>query len=193
MRIETDRLILRPFVPEDTEPFARMNADPEVTRYFPAPLTAEQTDEMLARFAEKRARVGYAFSAVELKETGALIGMAGLSLFEADTAIAPIPEIGWRLTPRAWGKGYASEAALAWLAQAFGPLNLPKVIAYTAPANTPSAKVMERIGMTRRVDLDFDHPKIAQGHPLRRCIVYAISRDEWRVSQASGGSPVTDQ
>ncbi|MBV1866311.1 MAG: GNAT family N-acetyltransferase [Marinosulfonomonas sp.] len=186
--IQTTRLILRPFNEGDLAAFSKINADPEVMRYFPAPYDAGQTAEMLIRFADKQERFGYAFSAVERKSDGVLLGMAGLSRLEDGAPFAPCTEIGWRLTPSVWGKGYASEAALAWISHGFTALGIDKIYSYTPRLNLPSEKVMRRIGMRRAEALDFDHPVIPDGDALKPMVVYRMGREEFEagVNRARG-------
>jgi RimJ/RimL family protein N-acetyltransferase len=86
----------------------------------------------------------------------------------------PCVEIGWRLAYEHWGRGYATEAAQAAVAFAFGGLHLEELVAFTVPANQRSRKVMERIGMTRSDADDFDHPDLPEGHPLRRHMLYRL-------------------
>ncbi|SIO03608.1 GNAT family N-acetyltransferase [Vannielia litorea] len=174
--IETDRLLLRPFEPRDLAAFAAINADPRVMRYFPSPKTDAETAEMLDRCAERWRTVGLAFSAVTDRD-GRLLGMCGLHRPEG-LPISPCVEIGWRLTPSAWGKGIASEAARAWLAWGWGQ-GLSEILAYTPTLNAPSRAVMARIGMAEAPELAFDHPEIAEGHPLRPMFVARIRRPAW--------------
>ena len=126
---------------------------------------------MLARWAEKLTRYGYAFAAVETRHDKKLIGMAGLSRLESGVPIAPCSEIGWRLTPSAWHKGYATEAARAWLRYGFDTLGLTEILSYTPKLNLPSQRVMRRSDMQHAQDLDFDYSSLAEGDPLRclRC------------------------
>ncbi|MBV1903395.1 MAG: GNAT family N-acetyltransferase [Marinosulfonomonas sp.] len=178
--IETSRLILRPFKKGDLEAFSKINANPDVMRYFPAPYDTGKTEKMLDGFEKKQRRFGYAFSAVERKSDGVLLGMAGLSRLEDGVPFAPCTEVGWRLTPEVWGKGYASEAALAWLEHGFTALGIDEIYSYTPRLNLPSEKVMQRIGMSRAAELDFDHPAIEDGHILKPMVVYRMSRQEFR-------------
>ncbi len=175
MRIETERLILRPFAPNDLDAFAAINADPAVMAHFLSPMTREKTAEFLDRISASVDRTGYGFAAIERRSDGALIGMAGLSLFQAPLPWTPATEIGWRLTPAAWGQGYATEAGRAWLAYGFSVLGLDRIVAFTTTTNAASAKVMQRLGMARTPDLDFDHPAIPAGHRLSRHIVYTAT------------------
>jgi RimJ/RimL family protein N-acetyltransferase len=119
---------------------------------------------------------GFTFWLVERKTDDALLGFCGLKV--ADDEGSPVEgdlEIGWRLREDAWGQGYAKEAAAASLDFAFGVLAAPHVVALTVAGNAPSWGLMERLGMTRRPDLDYSGPDWAQG-PV---IVYRIEREIW--------------
>lgn len=173
--ITTDRLLLRPFADSDRAPFAALNADPEVMRHFPAPLSAAETDAMLARIASRWTEDGMSFAAVERRTDGAFLGMVGLAkMREMSPALDGGWEIGWRLARAAWGQGYAQEAARAWLAHGFDVMALPRIIAFTARSNLPSQTVMARIGLIRDESLDFDHPRVTR--PLQRLLVWRRDR-----------------
>ena len=102
------------------------------------------------------------------------IAAAEVSRAALQVPFAPCIEVAWRLAPQHWGQGYATEAALASLSFAFGVLHLEEVLAWTTPANRPSRRVMEKLGMTRDPSEDFDHPGLPEGHPLRRHVLYRI-------------------
>jgi RimJ/RimL family protein N-acetyltransferase len=147
-----------------------MNADPEVMRFFPAPLTREQSLTMAERIRRRIDEDGFGLWAVEMKTTSAFIGFVGITQQDLGFEWTPCIEIGWRLAAPHWGHGYATEAASAVLDDALN--RFPAVYSFTAELNLPSQKVMQKIGLHRRADLDFDHPRIESG-PLRRHIVYA--------------------
>jgi len=174
--LETERLILRPWRECDRAPFAALNADAETMRFFPAPLTRAQSDAAVDAMSARMAEQGWGFFALERKADGAFAGMTGLNRPRFEAPFMPCIEIGWRLPRSAWGQGYASEAARACLDFAFATLGEKRVVAFTAVANAPSRRVMERIGMTRVADGDFDHPNVPKGHPLRRHVLYEIAR-----------------
>ena len=176
--IETERLILRPWLARDLAPFAALNADPAVMRHFPAALSRAESDAYVTRLIERGARDGFGFLAVERREDGAFIGMVGLASV-GFAPLAPAVEIGWRLARAHWGQGYATEAAAGWLDHAFGWLGLPEVVAMAVPANAPSHAVMRRLGMVRDPARDFEHPNLPEGHPLRAHILFAIRREDW--------------
>jgi len=148
--METERLLIRPWEERDLDAFAALNADAETMRFFPAPLTRDEVVALLDRIAPMTAE-GLGFQAVEEKQTGELVGMVGMAPAPANFACAPAVEIGWRLAKHHWGKGYASEAARAWLAHGFDNLGLAEIVAFTYVGNTPSRRVMERLGMRREM------------------------------------------
>ena len=149
-----------------------MNADAEVMRYFPATLTREEAEAQMGRARSHIDEHGFGFWAVERRSDGAFLGFTGLMRLKDDNPLQPGVETGWRLARQAWGQGYASEAAAASLRHGFEKLGLHSIVAFTATTNLPSQAVMVRIGMTRREDLDFDHPALPKGHPLERHVVW---------------------
>ncbi|MBX3480863.1 MAG: GNAT family N-acetyltransferase [Caulobacter sp.] len=170
--ITTDRLILRGWRDSDLEPWIALNADPEVMRFFPATQTADECRAMAARNQAHIDQHGFGLWAVERREDGAFLGFTGLTHLKDNNPMFPGVEAGWRLARQAWGQGYASEAAAASLRDGFGRLGLQRIVAFTAVPNLPSQAVMARIGMTRREDLDFDHPALPPGHRLERHLVW---------------------
>jgi RimJ/RimL family protein N-acetyltransferase len=181
MRLETERLVIRNWEDRDRDLFHRINSDDEVMRFFPFRRSRAEADAFLDRIrAENEAR-GYGFSALELKETGECIGFAGL---HADNVAPSRPpdtvEIGWRLAPEFWGKGYVSEAAEALLAFGFETLGRDEIISFAVWNNDRSTAVMRRIGMTAEPESDFDHPRVPDTHPqLKRHVFYSLKRDDW--------------
>jgi len=170
--IETERLLLRGWRETDRAPFRAMAADDEVMRFLPATSAAE-ADAAIDRMIATEAEHGHVFWALERKADGAFLGFCGI--------MPPRPplhetEIGWRLARHAWGQGYAREAAQASLAWAWANLEVPAVMAMTVAGNVRSWQLMERLGMTRQPDEDFDHPALAEDDPLRPHIVYRIQR-----------------
>ncbi|HEX4817898.1 MAG TPA: GNAT family N-acetyltransferase [Nonomuraea sp.] len=174
--METERLIMRRWREEDREPFAAMNADPEVMEHFPAPLTREQSDAFVDRIERQFDERGYSLWALEERATGRFIGFTGLAWQAFDAPFLPAAEVGWRLTRPAWGHGYATEAARRAVAYAFAEAGLDEIISMTAATNARSRAVMERLGMTRDPAEDFDHPYVPDGSPLARHVLYRLRR-----------------
>jgi ribosomal-protein-alanine N-acetyltransferase len=180
--LRTPRLHLRTWREADREPFAALNADPEVMRHFPSMLTREQSDAMVDRVMARMAEDGFGLWAVEVVETGAFIGFVGLSRPRFEAHFTPAVEVGWRLARAGWGHGYATEGATAALDHAFDVLGLDEVVSFTTPGNLRSQAVMQRLGMTRDPADDFDHATIPEGHPLRRHVLYRLRADSWRAA-----------
>ena len=157
-RIQTERLILRRWLPRDRAPFAVMNADPEVMRYFPAKLDREMSDAFADRIDARLERQGFGLWALERRDTAEFIGFTGLNPMPEGTPGAGGQEIGWRLAASSWHQGYATEAAKAVVDVAFNGLHLPEIWSITAIVNEPSKAVMRRIGMTEHSF--FDHPNV---------------------------------
>lgn len=172
--ITTERLILRGWRERDIAPFQAMGQDVEVMRYLGPPMSVDAARAAHDRMVAAEAEHGHCFWAIERRADGAFLGFCGLK--PGDSFLAGETEIAWRLARDAWGQGYAREAAEASLAWGWANLAVPRVTAITVPANTRSWGLMERIGMTRVADGDFDHPGVAVGDPLRRHILYRIDR-----------------
>jgi ribosomal-protein-alanine N-acetyltransferase len=177
--LRTERLVLRPWRDEDLEPFAALNGDPRVMEHFPAPLTRAQSDEMAGRIRLRMADQGYGLWAVEVLGAAGFIGFVGLMIPTFEAHFTPCVEVGWRFAHAHWGHGFAGEGASAALTHAFGPLGLTEVVAMTVPANLRSRRVMEKLGMHRSESDDFDHPKLIEGHALRRHVLYRVTRADW--------------
>ncbi|MFH9467579.1 GNAT family N-acetyltransferase [Streptomyces clavifer] len=175
--LRTDRLTLRRWLASDLEPWAAMNADPEVREHLGDLLTREQSAASLTRFQAEFEQRGYGWWAVEVEATGEFIGFAGLDRVEDGMPFAGV-EIGWRLARPAWGRGYATEAALSVLSYGFDTLELHEVLAVTTATNLRSQAVMRRIGMTRDPADDFDDPQVPEG-PLRPNVLYRISAERY--------------
>lgn len=171
----TERLRLRRWRVADREPFAALNADPEVMAYFPELLTREQSDRVVERIEADFERDGYGLWALETKAGGEFIGFTGLATVSYETPFTPAVEVGWRLARAAWGHGYASEAARAALAFGFEEAGLEEIVSFAAVGNLRSRAVMERIGMERDPDGDFEHPRLPVGHSLAPHVLYRIA------------------
>lgn len=172
----TERLRLRQWEESDREPFAALNADPEVMRHFPSPLTRAESEDLVDRLAAGIAERGWGLWCVVRLDTGEPIGFTGLSVPRFDGAFTPCVEVGWRLARVSWGQGFATEAARAALDVAFGEIGLEEVVSFTAEGNNRSRAVMARLGMVHDASDDFDHPWIAAGDPLRRHVLYRLAR-----------------
>ena len=184
VELTTPRLRLRHWRDADRQPFASLNADPEVMRYFPAPLAASDSDRFLDRMTAASTEHGFGLWALELRATGEFIGMTGLAHHSFPAHFNPSWEVGWRLARSAWGSGYATEAARAALRFGFIEAGLDEVVSMTSVLNLPSRRVMRRIGLHRDPADDFEHPRVPEGSPLKPHVLYRLTRDEWAAGAA---------
>lgn len=176
---ETERLIIRQWRDSDRAEYLATCNTEAVTAHLGGPATERDVDAALARIAKSQSERGFSFWAVERRNDAALLGYCGLRI--CDDLERPVHgevEIGWRLREDAWGQGYAREAAQAALDWAWANLDVERVVSFTVPANEPSWRLMERLGMSRRPDLDFAHPRFASDHPLSAHITYVAERPE---------------
>jgi RimJ/RimL family protein N-acetyltransferase len=179
MRLETERLVLRPWEDRDLAAFAAINGDDVVRRYYyPSVLTRPQSDAVIGEVRAELAATGFGFLAVERKADGVLIGGGGLSRPEpAELAAFPL-EIGWILGRAHWRQGYATEISRACFDHAWTVLGAPMVIGYTSAINTPSRRAMEKAGMAHVAGADFDDDSVPPGDPLRPHVLYRIDRPD---------------
>ena len=174
--LDTNRLILRQWLVSDREPFVRLNADPRVMEFFPALLAPEESISMIDRIEAHFEVHGFGLYAAELRQDHTFIGFIGLNIPTFDAPFTPCVEIGWRLAAEYWGQGLATEGARAITEHGFQQLGLREVVAFTVPANLRSRRVMEKLGMKHDSADDFDHPQLPSDHPLRRHVLYRLSR-----------------
>lgn len=172
---ETDRIVLRAWTDEDLEPFAHLNADPEVMEYFPEALDRDQSDALARRIREQIQSEGFGLWALEVE--GRFAGFVGLNRTTFETPMGPHVEIGWRLARWAWGRGLATEAASAVLDLGFRSHGLDEIFSFTTATNSRSEAVMRRIGMVRRPDFDFDHPRTPDWWGRRHIVYRATPQD----------------
>lgn len=177
--IKTDRLGLRNWQASDIDPSTRMNADKTVREFFPNTLSQLETEVFIKTMQQHFAANRYCYFAVDELETHKFIGFIGLSNQTFKSDFTPCVDIGWRLLPEFWGKGYATEGALACINFAFTILKLKEVYAIAPELNLKSQRVMQKIGMTEY--MDFIHPKIDKNNPLKNCVAYRCLRFDQKI------------
>jgi RimJ/RimL family protein N-acetyltransferase len=165
--LRTSRLLLRPWRDEDVAAFAELSADPAVMEYL-VPLPG-----WVARARAHWEQHGYGQWVVEIPGEASFAGVVGLNTITYEAHFTPAVEVAWRFARAYWGRGYATEAARAALDHGFEKLALAEIVATTVPANQRSRRVMERLGMTRAPEDDFDVPHLPEG-PLRRHVLYRL-------------------
>lgn len=176
--LRTERLLLRRWRDTDRAAFHALNSDPTVMSTIGPIMTRAQSDAFLNRIEARFDELGYGLWCVERE--GEAIGFTGFSAPWFRDGV----EIGWRIRSEHWGHGYAPEAARACLDLGFAPvadhgLGFAEVISFTAVTNSRSRRVMEKLGLRRDPEGDFDHPSVPVGDPLRPHVLYRIARDEW--------------
>jgi RimJ/RimL family protein N-acetyltransferase len=152
---ETARLVLTAWSETERAPYLEMCADAEVMADYGGPWDAAFANARFERQIGYFARDGFGKWALRLRASGEYLGYCGVNPIWPGLAPAPGLEIGWRMVRRAWGQGYATEAARAALSDAFQRTDAHEVLAYTGPANARSQAVMRRLGMDRVAERDF--------------------------------------
>jgi RimJ/RimL family protein N-acetyltransferase len=161
-----------------------MSADPAVMDWLGGVLAPDAARTSIERVNARLDERGYGLSVIERRADHAFLGCVGLFPVGEPLPLRGV-EIGWRLVRDAWGQGYATEAARAVAVHGFERMALAEILAFTAASNLRSQAVMERVGFRRDPGRDFDHPGLAEDHPLRRHWVYAMTR-----SAGSGAAQV---
>ncbi|HEV8392493.1 MAG TPA: GNAT family N-acetyltransferase [Dongiaceae bacterium] len=177
--LRTPRLILRGWRDEDSEPFAAMFNDPAVMEFLLPSAGRGEIDAFIGRIKQHFADHEFGLWAVEVPGVAPFIGWVGLSIPRFEAHFMPAVEIGWRLASAYWGQGYATEGARAALEAGFTRFGLAEIVSFAVPANLRSIHVMQRIGMRRDPEGDFDHPRVPDGSPLKRHVLYRIARARW--------------
>ncbi|MBF0194253.1 MAG: GNAT family N-acetyltransferase [Magnetococcales bacterium] len=172
--IETHSLLLRKWKKSDLDPFAAMNRCKHVSEYLPKPLSREESDEFAEKIISRFAEDGLGLFAVERKDNGEFIGFNGLNIPRFSAHFMPAIEIGWRISYKNWGQGFATQSAKAVCSYAFNSLNVKEIVAFTTLANVRSRRVMEKIGMTHNPKDDFDHPNLLNDDQLKRHVLYRL-------------------
>ena len=189
--IRTSRLLLRNWKESDYEPFIGMGQNERVMKYFPKLMTPEQSREYINAQMRILVEKGWGMYAVEELHASTFIGFIGIRSVPYELPFSslesPMIEIGWRLRPEWWNQGLATEGALGCLQLGFETLGLKEIISFTTVINTPSIRVMQKIGMRRDHDADFDHPKVEEGHPVRPHLVYRMTKEDWENHVISNG------
>ncbi len=161
---------LRQWKDSDLEPFAEMNADPEVMRYFLAPMTHAEAVDAIIRMRAAIDQRGWGIWAVDVD--GDFAGMVGLNIPRWHLPFSPCTEVLWRLRRKYWGLGIAFAAASQAVERGFSNVGLSEIVAFTTPPNVRSIRLMERLGFNRVIEGDFDHPAVPEGHSLQRHVLY---------------------
>ncbi len=170
--LKTSRLIIREWRASDLAPMTAINQDPKVMEHFFALRSEAETRRFIDVNIALHMREGYCLYAVELKGSQQFIGFVGLSPVDAQISKSPTVEIGWRLGSQFWGKGYATEAALAIMQHAHDNLGISELICFTTVGNFRSSQLMTRLGFNHYAEEDCDHFGIEDANKLHRHVFY---------------------
>ena len=172
-RLETERLVVRDWRDDDLDALHAICADPLVMAAIGPVQDRETARAGLARLMARTARDGHTFWALERKDDGRMIGFCGIARGTVPM-IADELEIGWRLASDCWGQSYAREAAEASIGWAVANRPGRPIFAITSVGNRRSRGLMERLGMQRDLEMDFDHPDVADDSPLKPHVTYRL-------------------
>lgn len=174
--LETSRLTLRTWRDADAEAYYQINQDPKVLEFLPGPMTMQQVQDFMQRMNQQWEERRYTLWAAEEKASGNMIGFIGLNYLDLTPVLPPCVEIGWRLGSAFWYKGYATEGAKAALQFGFEQCQLQEITAIAVPENHRSLRVMEKIGLKRDENADFNHPRLPANHKLSHHVFYRLHK-----------------
>lgn len=172
----SERLGFRNWKGSDIKFLSKMNINPQVMEFFPSTVDESQTATFIQRMQAEYTEYGFCYFAVDLISSEDFIGFIGLSnkTFEAD--FTPCVDIGWRIDPNHWNKGFATEGAVACLNYGFNSLGLNSIVSTAPKINKKSIEVMKKIGM--HFVSEFDHPALLNDERLKTCVLYKIDNIE---------------
>jgi RimJ/RimL family protein N-acetyltransferase len=179
MQLFVQRLILRSWRDSDRRPFAEMSEDADVMEHLRSLATRDACNAWIGFQINHESSHGFCLWALESRASGIFMGAAGLLHVGFVAHFTPAVEVGWRLARPFWGQGFAVEAARAALQFGFEEICLTEVVAHGSVRNGRSRRVMEKLGMCHDCAEDFDHPSIPESDPLRRQVLYRLTRDGW--------------
>lgn len=168
----SNRLGFRNWNKDDLPLFERLNSNPTVMRYFPKVLSDKASAKLMTKFTNHFEENGFTYYAVDMLSNSKFIGFIGLQHQSYSAPFTPAIDIGWRLLPNAWNKGYATEGALSCIAYAFNELKLSKLVSVCPKSNKTSERVMQKAGMVKQGE--FNHPKLTNYPNLQKCVWYQL-------------------
>ncbi|WP_300014989.1 GNAT family N-acetyltransferase [Pseudonocardia sp.] len=188
--LETERLALRQFGPDDVDLLVQLHNDPDVMRFLgPCVETAELVRTERLPYFRRLYDQGYGYWAAVEKATGTFLGWFLFRPPKVDPEPAVL-ELGYRLHTAAWGRGFATEGAIALVDRGFTEMGARRVVADTMAVNAGSRRVLEKAGLrhVRTVHPHYDEPLDGAEHGD---VEYALTREEWSASRAPGPAPCT--
>lgn len=171
------RLGFRNWTLEDVPKMVKISANPVVMKHFPAVARPEQTKDFIDRLTDDYTTKAYCYFAVDELTSGEFIGFIGLLDQNYDVSFAPYTDIGWRIAPEYWNKGYATEGAIRCLHYGFEEIGLKRIISTAPLANEKSIHIMKKIGM--EFLLKFKHPRLVEHPSLELCACYQLTKEQY--------------
>jgi RimJ/RimL family protein N-acetyltransferase len=172
--IKSTRLGLRGWIAEDLDRLTKMNKNEEVMRFFPSTQTEEQSKAAFDRFSRHFNQYGFGFFVAETLDKKDWLGFIGMQHVSFDAPFTPAIEVGYRLLPEYWGKGYATEGTKACIQYGFDHLLLDRIVSYTPKLNLPSQRVMQKSGL--KFKGEFEHPLLKDDSQLKLSVLYEINK-----------------
>lgn len=184
----TERLTIRNWEETDRPLFHLIHSDEQVMTFYPFRRSRAESDEIFDTWRAEIAATGLGGFALALRDSGECIGYCGLKYPRIEPILpGGTVEIGWRLAPRFWGNGYATEAAERLLEYGFDTIGLPEIVSFAVAQNHRSTAIMNRLHLHRDHAGDFDHPRVPDTHPhLKRHVLYRLSAQDWRSRKRAG-------
>jgi len=179
MQLFTQRLILRSWRDSDRQPFAGMSEDADVMEYLRPLSTRDECNAWIDFQINHQSSHGFCLWALESRASGIFMGAVGLLRVSFAARFTPAVEVGWRLARPFWGQRFAVEAARAALQFGYEEICLTEVVAHASVQNGRSRRMMAKLGMSHDCTDDFDRPRIPESDPLRRHVLYRLTRDAW--------------
>jgi RimJ/RimL family protein N-acetyltransferase len=177
MQLFTQRLTLRSWRDSDRQPFAEMSEDADVMEYLRPLSTRDACNAWIDFQINHQSSYGFCLWALESRASGIFMGAVGLLHVSFVAHFTLAVEVGWRLARPFWGQGFAVEAARAALQFGFEEICLTEVVAHSSVRNGRSHRLMAKLGMSHDCTEDFDRPRIPESDPLRRQVLYRLTRN----------------
>jgi len=172
---KSERLGFRNWKESDKIRMTEINSDPKVMEFFPSIPSSKQTEDFIDRMQKQFSEKGFCYFAVDKLSDNEFIGFIGISEQNFQSDFTPCIDIGWRLSQKEWGKGFATEGANRCLDFAFNDIGLEKIKSICPIINKKSERVMEKLGMIKKKS--FNHPLLKEYRILEKCVLYEIKKE----------------
>ncbi len=179
MKLVTERLNILEISEQDLPFIIELNSDKLVMEYFPKILSSDESKAYLDKLIHHQKTYGFSMFPLFLNSTNEFVGLTGLFKPSFETDFSHHIEIGWKIFPKFWGKGFVTEASKACLNFAFNQLNQEKIISFTSKINLKSQKVMERLNM--KYVKNFNHPFLKPNSLLSEHVLFELEKKDFMI------------